>query len=157
MIRRLLLTTIGIAAMAGPVRATPATPPPEFEVASVKPRPFAPGAMMVKYGHGTLHVDTAALRQIVGLAYGIQRVRVQGGPSWLDTEQYVIAAKAESADATPKQVLAMLQTLLADRFKLAVHHETKELDIHSLSVGKNGAKLQEAKEEEKTNTIPGRG
>src|SRR6266567_5912341 len=89
-------------------------------------------------------VGIARLRQIIGLAYAIQRVRVQGGPSWLDTEQYVIAAKAESADASWDQVRTMLQTLLADRFKLAVHRETKELDVYSLAVGKNGPKLQEA-------------
>jgi uncharacterized protein (TIGR03435 family) len=44
----------------------------------------------------------------------------------------------------------MLQALLADRFKLAVHRETKELPVYTLAVGKNGSKLQEAKEDEKT-------
>jgi uncharacterized protein (TIGR03435 family) len=138
---------------------SPAQPsaPLEFEVASIKPRPVAPGAMMVTFRHGTLNVDIARLRQIIGLAYAIQRVRVQGGPSWLDTEQYVIAAKAESVDASWDQVRTMLQTLLADRFKLAVHRETKELDVYSLAVGKSGPKLQEAKEGEKTDTTQGRG
>ena len=48
----------------------------------------------------------------------------------------------------------MLQTLLADRFKLLVHRETKELDVYSLVIGKNGPKLQEAKEEERTGATP---
>jgi uncharacterized protein (TIGR03435 family) len=156
----LLLAAIGIGFVSAPqTRAqSPAQPqvgapaPLEFEVASIKPRPVAPGAMMVTFRHGTLNVDIARLRQIIGLAYAIQRVRVQGGPSWLDTEQYVIAAKAGSADASWDQARTMLQTLLADRFKLAVHRETKELDVYSLVVGKNGSKLQAAKEDEKTDT-----
>jgi uncharacterized protein (TIGR03435 family) len=122
---------------------------PQFEVASVKPinRPVAPHAVGLRIHHGTLNIDAAALRQIIGLAYGIQRVRVQGGPDWLDSELYDLVAKAESADANPEQIKVMLQALLADRFKLAVHRETKELPVYTLVVAKNGSKLQEAKAE----------
>jgi len=136
---RLLAAIAAGLASAAQSRAQPPAPL-EFEVASIKPRPVAPGAMMVTFRHGTLNVDIARLRQIIGLAYGIQRVRVQGGPSWLDTEQYVIAAKAESADASWDQVRTMLQTLLA-----RAHRE------------KTGPKLQEAKEGEKTDATQGRG
>jgi uncharacterized protein (TIGR03435 family) len=162
--RILLLSAIGLGLTgASQTRAQAPDPPqavagasPEFEVASVKPRPFVPGGMKMTFRHGMLNVDIAALRQIIGAAYAIQRVRVQGGPSWLDTEQYVIAAKAGNADASWDQARTMLQTLLADRFKLAVHRETKELDVYSLVVGKGGSKLQEAKEDEKTDTTQGR-
>jgi len=162
--RILMLAAIGIELIGAPHSRAQSPEPPqagtaaplEFEVASVKPRPFTPGGMKMTFRHGTLSVDIAALRQIIGAAYAIQRVRVQGGPSWLDTEQYVIAAKAGSVDASWDQARTMLQTLLADRFKLAVHRETKELDVYSLVIGKNGSKLQEAKEDEKTDTTQGR-
>jgi uncharacterized protein (TIGR03435 family) len=156
--RKLLLAALAITALAGSI---PAQPGPaaalEFEVASVKPVlgevPNHPVGLRIH--HGTLNVDDARLRQIIGLAYGIQRVNVQGGPDWLDTDKYNIIAKAGSADASPDQIKAMLQTLLADRFKLALHRETKELPVYTLVVGKNGSKLQEAKEEERTTVTNG--
>lgn len=79
-------------------------------------------------------------------------MNVQGGPDWLDRDKYIIVAKAESADATPEQIKAMLQTLLAERFKLGVHRETKDLNVYTLVVGKNGSKLQEATEEQKSSS-----
>src|SRR4051812_9930166 len=107
-------------------------PPPAFEVASIKPVlgevPNHPVGLRVN--HGTLKVDDGRLRQIIGLDYSIQRVNVQGGPRWLDEDKYNIIAKAESPDVTQEQIKAMLQTLLAERFKLAVHKETKELPVY---------------------------
>jgi uncharacterized protein (TIGR03435 family) len=146
--RKLLLDAMAMMVLAGSMQAQAA---PEFEVASVKPVagevPNHPVGLRIH--HGTLNVDDGRLRQIIGLAYGIQRVNVQGGPNWLDTEKYNIVAKAGSVDASPEQIKAMLQTLLAERFKLVLHRETKELPVYTLLVGKNGSKLQEAKEEEK--------
>jgi uncharacterized protein (TIGR03435 family) len=70
---------------------------PTFDVASVKPVlgdvPNHPVGLRIN--HGTLTVDDAQLRQIIGLAYGIQRVNVQGGPNWFDKDKYNIIAKAE--------------------------------------------------------------
>ena len=54
-------------------------------------------------------------------------------------------------DASREQIKEMLQTLLVERFKLAVHRETKELSVYTLVVAKNGSKLQEAKEDEQAN------
>jgi uncharacterized protein (TIGR03435 family) len=96
-------------------------------------------------------------QQMVSTAYGygVQRFRVSGGPAWLPSERFDIEAKmdATTADALAKlnpgeRVLAqqkMLQALLADRFKLAVHRETRELLVYTLAVAKSGAKLQKAK------------
>jgi uncharacterized protein (TIGR03435 family) len=60
------------------------------------------------------------------------------GPSWLETERFDIVATAESGKPSRK----MLETLLTDRFKLAVHHENKELTVYALVVTKNGPKLK---------------
>jgi uncharacterized protein (TIGR03435 family) len=96
-------------------------------------------------------------QQMISTAYGYgtQRFRISGGPAWLSTERFDIEAKmdAATADALAKlnpgqRVLAqqkMLQTLLADRFKLTVHREARELLIYDLVVAKSGAKLQAAK------------
>jgi uncharacterized protein (TIGR03435 family) len=135
------------------------TPPPstvatqaEFEVASVKivNHPVPPHAVSLNIRRGTLTMDAAELRQIVGLAYGMQRVRVEGGPDWADQELYDIQAKAENPEATRDEIRAMLQALLIERFKLAFHRETRQLPVYTLVVAKGGSRLQEAKEEEKT-------
>jgi len=106
-------------------------------------------AVSLNINHGTVTFDAAALRQIIGLSYGVQRVRVKGGPSWMDTELYDIIAKTASTDASKEQVMVMMQALLADRFKLAAHRETKDLPVYSLVVGRGGPKLREAGDSEK--------
>lgn len=152
MLRLIALVFFGAGLCAQQV--TQQTSQPSFDVASVKPVvgvvPNHPVGLRIH--HGTLNVDDGQLRQIVGLAYEIQRVRVQGGPAWLDMDKYNIVAKAENADASPDDIKAMLRTLLAERFKLAVHRETKDLPVYTMVVGKNGSKLQEATEEQKSSS-----
>jgi uncharacterized protein (TIGR03435 family) len=133
------------------VLAAQATTPPAFDVASVKlvVRDVPNHPVGLRINHGTLNVDDGRLRQIIGLAYGIQRVNVLGGPDWIDIDKFTIIAKADSPDATPEQIKLMLQTLLAERFKLALHKDTKEIRVYTLTVGKNGSKLKETPEEEK--------
>lgn len=122
-----------------------------FEVASVKPvnPPAGPHVVSLIINHGRLNIEAAELRQIVGQAYGIQRVRVRGGPAWADSDQFDIAAKAESADATRDEIRVMLQTLLAERFKLVVHRESKEMFAYSLVLAKSGSKLKVAAQDKK--------
>lgn len=124
----------------------------EFEVASVKlvNHPVRPHPVGLIIKHGTLTMEAAALRQIVGLAYGIQRVRVYGGPDWMDSELYDIQAKSGNPDATRDQIQAMLQTLLTDRFQLKFHHENRHLPVFTLAVAPGGPKLEEAKAEDPT-------
>jgi uncharacterized protein (TIGR03435 family) len=85
-------------------------------------------------------------------AYSIQEYQVSG-PAWVNEERYDIAAKA--AAATPEnQLRLMLQALLAERFRLAVHRETKEMQALVLVVGKNGHKLRESQTEGPTSVRP---
>src|SRR5260221_13912428 len=81
-----------------------------FEVASVKPvnPPAGPHVVSLIVNHGTLRIEAAELRQIVGLAYAIQRVRIQGGPDWADSDQFDIVAKAANPDATRDEIRSML-------------------------------------------------
>jgi len=124
----------------------------EFEVASVKlvDPPMGPHAVGLRINHGLARLEGATLRQIIVQAYLVQRVRVLGGPGWYDIDQYDVTARAQNPDATPPQILQMLQTLLEDRFKLAVHRETRAQTHYELVIGKDGSKLQEAKPDETT-------
>jgi len=125
------------------------TPLPEFEAASVKvSAPPANGMIMVRMGGGPDSSDPGrvtytgvTLKTLAARAYGVKEFQVEG-PAWLDSERYdVIATILKGADKA--QVGLMMQRLLADRFKLALHHETKPMAVYTLSVAKGGPKLQE--------------
>lgn len=137
--------------------AATAAPHAEFEVASVKlvDHPVPPHGVSLIIKHGTLTMDAAALRQIIGLAYGMQRVRVEGGPDWLDRDRYDIIAKAGNPEATREEIKEMLQALLSERFKLTFHRETRQRPVYTLAVAKGGSKLPEAKKEEKSGVTAG--
>lgn len=119
-----------------------------FEVASVKPS----GPQSVRMSDGgpgsrdpeRFSFTSTVLRDLLFLAYGLTDYEQQiSGPGWIDTEKYDIAVKIPPG-TTKKQFQLMLQNLLADRFKLVVHHETKQLPVYELVIGKNGAKLKES-------------
>ena len=69
---------------------------------------------------------------------------IQGGPSWINSERYTIVAKAEGDPGEGVMVGPMLQAVLEDRFKLKLHHETREISVYGLTVTKGGSKLREA-------------
>lgn len=147
------MVTLWIAALAVVTQVSGfATQISSFEVASVKPvnPPAGPHVVSLIVNHGKLNIEAAELRQIVGLAYAIQRVCVQGGPAWADSDQFDIVAKAENPDATRDEMRSMLQALLTERFKLTVHRETKQVSAYSLVLGKSGSKLKEASPDKKS-------
>ena len=137
---------------------------PAFEVASITPcqpgTPEPPGehAGMVQFTSpgGRFRASATTLKFLLEWAYGIQPSQHSGGPSWMETDRYDIIAKAEG-NATDDQQKLMVQTLLADRFKLKVHHERKKLSVYVVSVGKTAPKLFPPKDEEthSIRVIPG--
>jgi uncharacterized protein (TIGR03435 family) len=82
---------------------------------------------------------------LISTAYGVDGDKVAGGPSWLDTDRFDIIAKAPNS-TSPETLKLMLQALLAERFKLVVHKDTKPMPAFVLSVGKGKPKLKEAAE-----------
>jgi uncharacterized protein (TIGR03435 family) len=95
------------------------------------------------------------------LAYGVTDSQISGGPGWLNSEKFDIEAKADDSSIAEPWKLSeeqrklaqdrskrMLQALLADRFKLTLHRETKELPVYALVVAKNGPKIQQASTDE---------
>jgi uncharacterized protein (TIGR03435 family) len=116
---------------------------PRFEVASIKPVPQASGVSLdfrVERG-GRLTVTNLTLKVIILQAFGVKQYQIAGGPAWLDTDRFDIAAKAEG-DPGRQQMMAMPQALLADRFQLKVHRETKEGNVFVLVAAKGGPKLK---------------
>jgi uncharacterized protein (TIGR03435 family) len=86
----------------------------------------------------------ATLRALIFRAYQLVDIQQQiAGPAWIDTDRFDLAAKVPLG-TTEAQFQQMLQNLLADRFKLAVHHETKLLQVYELVPAKNGPKLKES-------------
>src|SRR5262249_42303666 len=84
------------------------------------------------------------LRVLIRTAYGVRDYQVVDGPDWINSTRYNIEAKAADA-ATSAQLMLMLQSLLADRFKLQVHKETRNLPVYELRVDKIITKLQRPK------------
>jgi uncharacterized protein (TIGR03435 family) len=88
--------------------------------------------------------EKARLRSFIEYAYGVKPFQLLGGPAWIDSAHYDIDAKAEG-NPNSSQMRLMMQALLEDRFKLKLHHETKELPVYDLTVAKSGVKLPEPK------------
>jgi len=123
---------------------------PEFEVASIKPAPpIEPQKIMAGTVHVGMSVDAArvdignlSLADLIRIAYRMKPYQV-AGPDWMGSQRFDILAKMPEGGSKDK-VPEMLQALLADRFKLTSHRESKEHSVYALVVGKNGPKLKPA-------------
>lgn len=120
------------------VAALAQTVVPAFEVASVKVSTAAPGAPSgISSDTGRIAGRNVTLRGCVHSAYDIPEAQIFGGPKWADEERYDIDAKAPGP-AGDGEMMTMLQALLAERFQLALHRETKPLSGYALVAGKKG-------------------
>jgi uncharacterized protein (TIGR03435 family) len=143
--RKQLLTLL-----AGPALIAVAQAPIEFEVATIKPAPpQAEGRTSTRMSSdtdaGKLNYTNVNLKEVIGKAYKVQQYQITG-PDWMETERFDIVAKFPP-HAAPDQLPPMLQALLADRFKLALHRETRELPMYALAVAKNGPKFKTTESE----------
>ena len=113
----------------------------EFEVASIKPpNPTGDRGTNMSTDGGTLRMHNATLKFCIIAAYGVQDYLIEGGPNWVARDKFEITAKA-AGSVQHEGLVRMLQSLLADRFKLALHRETKQRPVYALTLGKNGPKL----------------
>jgi uncharacterized protein (TIGR03435 family) len=129
--------------LCGTVRAQTA-PAPRFEVASVKPSLAKSRNSGITTRRGTLKANNVTLLRCIIGAYGIGPHQVVGGPVWLDSDRFEIDARADATVNDDATLMAMLQTLLAERFQLTLHRETKTVSAYVLEVAKNGPKLEKA-------------
>jgi uncharacterized protein (TIGR03435 family) len=95
---------------------------------------------------GQLNYSNVTLKNVLMSAYNVKGYQING-PSWLDNERFDIVAKVPKG-ASKEEFRVMLQNLLAERFKLKLHRESKELPIYALVVGKNGIKMKESPKED---------
>ena len=170
--KKLLLACAATAAIAMPIaigvlNAPQAHAQPEgakltFEVASVKPNSGNDRGVGIQLQPGGgLRTTGTTLKFLLTFAYDVRDFQVSGGPGWINSDRFDIAAKSErgNSEITPDDPRKMtdaqmktsvglvrqkLQALLADRFQLTLHHETKEEPVYALVIGKNGSKLQES-------------
>ena len=117
---------------------------PEFEVASVKQldRSLQPGELDLSFVgtsgkpfkiSGSRITIQGTLRALIAAAYGVKDYQISTAPGWADSLVFNVTAKTEGdAAPTQEQVRPMLQALLADRFQLKLHHDTKELPVYHL-------------------------
>ncbi|HEV8394956.1 MAG TPA: TIGR03435 family protein [Vicinamibacterales bacterium] len=133
-----LAVTLTLLAGGVPQAQAPAAAP-TFDVSSVKPnQEGGPSSVRVTPG-GMLSVTNNNLRNIIRNAWNITNDQIVGGPDWIDSDRFDITAKAAKPFAQ-EEARAMLQALLADRFGLATHMETRELPVYLLVLArKDGA------------------
>jgi len=111
---------------------SPAGPkPPAFEVASIKRNTSANERPSLTINAGRVTIRNGPLRAIIRSAFGLQAFEVVGGPDWVDTDGWDVNAKAEPG-AERQPTGPMMQSLLADRFKLVAHKETRDLPVYAL-------------------------
>ena len=132
---------------------------PRFEVASVKTA-MSPAEMArastpssgggrgffipnfgIRVQPGGRLVGIANLQSLILRAYGIRDYQIDGGPAWLTTDYFDITAKAEIETATEAELNAMLRSLLAERFGLRVHVETRQTTVYALTIARADGKL----------------
>jgi uncharacterized protein (TIGR03435 family) len=109
-------------------------------VASVKPNNAVDARTFSEYSPGGRLTATAVtVGYLLRIAYRIQPYQLVGAPAWISIKRYDIAARVEDSPAASQQ--SLLRALLKDRFKLAVHNETRELPIFALVVARSDGKL----------------
>jgi uncharacterized protein (TIGR03435 family) len=117
---------------------------PAFEVASVKPNTSGAIQGGVRSDPERLTATNATVRQLLLFAYNLPDYQLLG-PHSIENERYDVTAKAPIPGDTA-QLRSMLQTLLADRFRLKLHRETKTVPVFWLITAKNGPKLRKFEE-----------
>ena len=112
-----------------------------------------------KFGPDSMRWTNTPLKILIEQVYRLKDYQVLGGPAWMDSDRWDIDAKA-AAPASLDENMKMLGTLLADRFQLRFHRETRQLPVYRLTVAKGGPKLAQAKEQDANHrwgTTPGPG
>lgn len=116
--------------------------PPAFDVAAIKANHSGSGSVTMRTAHGRLTVSNCTVRQLIQKGFHVKDSQIVGGPGWLDTERYDVDAKTERTDISDDKLWLSLQPLLAERFQLRFHRQTKQLPVYVLLIGKSGARLK---------------
>lgn len=167
--KRVLLITTGVMVTVAPILLGQANPRqgqtalkrensginlPAFDVVSVKVNHSGAAMFSSRVTPDGMNASNTPVLMLIRQAYGLFNSNddlITGAPSWVKSERYDIQAKVTGTDIpalaklSREQHNAMLQALLADRFKLTAHREIKEMPVYALIIAKNGPELKEAK------------
>jgi uncharacterized protein (TIGR03435 family) len=143
-----IASLVATISMSGPKAQAPAQAPDPsvplyFEAASVRPNKTGDqGQTIRRQPGGRLTATNMPLRALITFAYQLQPFQLVGDPGWIRTERFDIVAKMEGDPAPvppgqgPDPLMLAMRTLLADRFKLATHRETRQMDIYELIIAR---------------------
>ena len=127
-----------------------------FDVASIKPSAAPSGDSGTDVDGNLLRVHNMTLTRCIRTAYGVTDAQITGGPKWMNELRYDITARAEG-QTHDHDMMAMYQSLLADRFKLSLHHETQLLASFVLTATKTGLKATPSEPDAHSSTNGTRG
>lgn len=115
----------------------------EFDVVSVKPSAPDLNGLMMRNVPAGITFTGVPLRMVMMVAYDVKSFQISGEPDWVRTERWDILAKVDGLESRipMAQERPMIQALMADRFRLKAHRETKEMPVYFLTVDKKGSKL----------------
>jgi len=155
--------TSGAQAQAQSKAPEPAQDSSSFEVVSIKPADPNDRHMMIRLPHGgRFEANGVTVKLLMRVAYDVQDFQIVGLPSWADSDRFIVDAKAAEAktpEPTPDnpstmtdeerkaleaRLHARIRALLADRFSLKAHLETREMPVYALVIAKGGSKLKPA-------------
>jgi uncharacterized protein (TIGR03435 family) len=157
--RKILLAAAGVAAVAGPVLVGVVNAAaPAFEVASIRPANRDARGVIIEYlPGGGLRMVNVALKDIIAFAWDVPRFLISGAPPWLESSRFDIQARPAPSEAgNEDETRRRLQTLLAERCRLAIRRDSKEMPVYALVAVKNGPKLRESSRERDLGGSPGR-
>jgi uncharacterized protein (TIGR03435 family) len=129
---------------AAPTAQNNVTKPSQFDVASVKQNRTLDAARRLSLSPTGFNATNVTLKELIRAAYGLQALaassQIVGGPNWIDSDRFDVAGRIESGSSAtpPAQVLVMVRALLADRFNLQVHEETRDAAVYALVVNRPG-------------------
>jgi uncharacterized protein (TIGR03435 family) len=129
---------------------------PAFDVATIKPNNTGATSMQQLTLNGRdFRTRASSLQDLITFAYEVQAKQIVGGPEWIGTDRYDIAAVPDTEGApNPQQLRTMIRKLLVERFQLKFHNDKRDLSAFVLSVGKGGQKLTPT---QMTGPLPGIG
>jgi bla regulator protein BlaR1 len=140
--------------LSGPAPASPDsadTKVPDFAIASIKPDKSGTNMIRIMFGTDGFTATNVPLKLLIREAFSVNDDQIAGEPAWAGSSRFDVDAKVDSADVPAMKDLTfdqrrqMIRSLLADRFALKTHEESKELPVFALLIAKGGVKLHQAK------------
>lgn len=128
---------------------------PSFEVATIKPTPPDQQGKGIQVQGSHFRTRNTSLSDLITFSYGLQQKQIIGAPDWVQTDKWDIEAQPDVPGVPNRnQVMMMIQKLLADRFQLKFHKDSKELSAYVLTASKTGNKMTKGDQD---SPLPGLG